>query len=442
MTACIWGSGIRRGGLALAFAVLAALGPAATSGSQIIPVPAPLGPDGRAVGAPARPAIPDGLGVNIHFTDAKPGEMEMLAAAGFRTVRMDFTWSRVERERGKYDFSAFDRLVASLEKHGIRPMLILDYSSPHYDNNLSPKSVEGRAAFAKWTAAAAKHFRARGVWWEMYNEPNIGFWKPAPNTPDYIALALETGKAIRAAAPGEAYIGPATSTIPMPFLEECFRAGLLKMWTMVTVHPYRGGPPETAASDYAALRALIGKYAPAGRRVEIGSGEWGYTAAVVSPETQGKYLARMYLANLASGVPLTIWYDWRDDGTNPKEVEHNFGTVRHDYLGGKTPPYESKPAYMAARTVSQVLKGYRVEGRLRTGNDADWVLVLRKGRDTAYAAWTTESTTRTVAIPSRTGGYAATGHTGESFGMVKAHHGTVSLPLTDAPRYLVPAKRR
>ena len=42
---------------------------------------------------PALPAaaVPEGLGVNIHFTDPRPGEMEMLAAAGFRWVRMDFS---------------------------------------------------------------------------------------------------------------------------------------------------------------------------------------------------------------------------------------------------------------------------------------------------------------------------------------------------------------
>ncbi|MGI8838148.1 MAG: hypothetical protein ACR2H4_16145 [Pyrinomonadaceae bacterium] len=36
------------------------------------------------------PAIPEALVVNIHFTDPKPSELAMLAAAGFRWVRMDF----------------------------------------------------------------------------------------------------------------------------------------------------------------------------------------------------------------------------------------------------------------------------------------------------------------------------------------------------------------
>ena len=37
------------------------------------------------------------IGVNIHFTDPAPGEMEQIAAAGFKWVRMDFEWGGIER---------------------------------------------------------------------------------------------------------------------------------------------------------------------------------------------------------------------------------------------------------------------------------------------------------------------------------------------------------
>ena len=96
--------------------------------------------------------------------------------------------------------------------------------------------------------------------------------------------------------------------------------------------------------------------------VEIYSGEWGYTATAVSPEVQGTYIARMYLSNLVAGVPLTIWYDWHDDGTDPKEGEHHFGTTLHEYREDKDLVYDPKPAYLAARTVSSALKGFKVEG--------------------------------------------------------------------------------
>src|SRR6188474_3526443 len=82
--------------------------------------------------------IPDNVGVNIHFTDPQPGEMKMLAEAGFKFVRMDLDWARTEPRRGVYDFAPYERLLDELDRHGIRALLILDYANPLYDDNRSP----------------------------------------------------------------------------------------------------------------------------------------------------------------------------------------------------------------------------------------------------------------------------------------------------------------
>jgi polysaccharide biosynthesis protein PslG len=99
--------------------------------------------------ASASPILPDGLGVNIHFTDAKPGEMKMLAEAGFRWVRMDLAWNDTERQQGRYDFSRYDHMMEGLTPYGIRALFILDYTNPLYDGGLSPYTDEGRKAFAQ-----------------------------------------------------------------------------------------------------------------------------------------------------------------------------------------------------------------------------------------------------------------------------------------------------
>lgn len=136
------------------------------------------------------PVVPDGLGVNIHFIDPQPGEMEMLAQAGFRWIRMDFIWGLTEPQKGIYDFAAYDRLMATLETNHIRAVFILNSSNPHYNDGLSPVSAETtdemRKAFARWAVAAVHHFRNRGVLWEMYNEP------PADPKPAYLAAQTLT----------------------------------------------------------------------------------------------------------------------------------------------------------------------------------------------------------------------------------------------------------
>lgn len=364
------------------------------------------------------PAVPTSLGVNIHFTDAKPGEMKMIAEGGFQWVRMDLGWAHTERELGKYDFSAFDRLMKSLDEHKIRALFILDYGnrlynpgggSGHPDTDAA-HTPEFRRGYANWAAAAAKHFAGRGIIWEIWNEPNIsGFWKPQPNVEHYSMLALEACKAIRAVAPNECIIGPATSTIDMAFLEGCFKAGLLNWWDAVSVHPYRQNAPETASEEYRKLRALIDKYKPAGKTIPIISGEWGYSSAWNGYDeiSQGKMLPRQWLTNLMNDVPLSIWYDWHNDGEDAKEAEHNFGTVANKYFEGRAPIYDPKPAYLAAKTFTGRLAGMRLNKRLWTGNENDYVVLFEsvdangqaKIQDPQIVAWTTKKS-GSVSIPS------------------------------------------
>lgn len=77
-------------------------------------------------GTPNLQNVEGGWGVNIHFTDPKPGEIKLIAAAGFRWVRMDFKWDVTERERDRYDFAAYDILVKELDQFKIRALFILD----------------------------------------------------------------------------------------------------------------------------------------------------------------------------------------------------------------------------------------------------------------------------------------------------------------------------
>lgn len=384
-------------------------------------------------------AVPEGLGVNIHFTDPRPGEMEMLAAAGFRWVRMDFTWSGTERERGRYDFSAYERLLTALRAQNVRAILILDYSNKLYEPERSIVTEEGRQAYARWAAAAVTRFQGQGILWEIWNEPNIaGFWKPAPQVERYTAMALAACKAMRAAAPGEAIIGPATSTIDLKFLEACFQAGLLEWWDAVSVHPYRQGGPETVEPELAKLRRLIARYAPAGKTIPVLSAEWGYSAAwkTYTEEKQGIMLPRELLINLSNEVPLSIWYDWHDDGRDPGEPEHHFGTVAFEYRQGRNPVYDPKPAYQAMKTLAETLAGFSFVKRLATGGLEDYVLLFAKGSELRLAVWTASAQPQTIAIPSSPCRFEVLSHTGTALPALTCEAGPLMVTARDRVHYL------
>jgi polysaccharide biosynthesis protein PslG len=410
----------------------------------------------------AGPFAPNTLGVNIHFTTPLAGEMEMLAQAGFRWVRMDFDWASTEPEPGTYDFSAYDRLLANLDAYGIHALLILDYANPLYDQGYSPYDEEGRVAFANWAAAAAVHFGGRGIVWEMYNEPDLTWTQPkgaeGSSAENYAKLALAVGKSLRGAAPKETYVGPALSYLfDLPFLETSLKAGLLEYWSGVTVHPYRQCPPETIANGacdngsaprttYAQVKAVVAKYLPRGKTVPILSGEWGYSTywGCCDEETTAKFLPREWLTNLGNQIPLSIWYDWRDDACPPAPnacdpEELHFGVVLRPYHAGRQPVFDAKPAYYSAKTINTALRDYRFERRVDVGNAEDYVLMFTKpDGEFVLASWTTGSTHDAV-IPAKAGQeFNDESYLGEELSLITAGQSGLMIRLTDGPQYLTP----
>ena len=48
-----------------------------------------------------RPVVPEGVGVNIHFNRGHEADLDLIAAAGFKVVRMDLGWAGIERTPGQ-----------------------------------------------------------------------------------------------------------------------------------------------------------------------------------------------------------------------------------------------------------------------------------------------------------------------------------------------------
>lgn len=293
----------------------------------------------------------DSWGVNIHFIEPDIALLDLIQQAGFRWIRMDFVWSYVEKEKGKYNFEGYDRLVKELKRRNIKPLFILDYGNPLYDKGLPPHTEEGRKAFAQFAYEAVKHYGKDAPYWEIWNEPNIPqFWKPQPDPKTYAELAKLTAQRIKEANKKAVVVSGGTSGIDLKFLEAVFQEGLLSFVDVVAVHPYRQTPPETVNRELDQLRELIQRYVPGNKNIPIWSGEWGYSTSWrnITPEVQAKYLVRMFLNNYASGLPVSIWYDIKCDGPDPNEPEHNFGIVNHSDLS-------PRPAYNALRALHRLV---------------------------------------------------------------------------------------
>ena len=281
------------------------------------------------------------------------------------------------------------------------------------DNNAVSCLPPSRSASntALLSTAAVVRFKGHDIVFECLNEPNgMGHDTHATIT----KLCLSAGKAFNEA--GELFVGPALAGLGKAsetYLNSTMQEGILDAFGAVSVHPYRGTPPETAIDDYATLRAMIRKYGNSAQKtMPLISGEWGYTSATSvclypnrqSEAGQAAYLARMWLVNTLTGAgpsgPLTtsINYDWSDGGTDPASCEGNFGSVKAIVKGQ---PIVAKLAYTAALTLQTTLGNFETcTGRITPSSvspasfPAHHVFVARFENGTANTARVNQSANR------------------------------------------------
>ena len=279
-----------------------------------VPVALAVSAPATAAETPRRPAaLESDVGVTVEFAGHAHEQVEEMAAAGIGWIRADLAWSHAEREPGKYDFSAWDRLVGAAESKAIRVLLILDYGNALYDGMAPPCSDPARAAFAAFSGAAARHFHGRAAW-EIWNEPNVPrYWVGAPDASCYVALARDAAAAIRREDPSAWILGPALGgeTFDRDYLEATFRLGLLGIVDAVSIHPYSAPHPEAAVPIYADVRRMM-KLHGAPRRMPLVVSEWGYPSREPETAAQADYIVRALTVNRSNGIPLTIWYCWQE----------------------------------------------------------------------------------------------------------------------------------
>lgn len=327
-----------------------------------------------------------GLGVNIHFIApgrAEELDLDMIAYAGFSLVRMDLFWHEVERSAGSYDFSGYSALTSELKKRGLRPLYILDYGNPLYENGLPPRTDSGVAAFATYAKRCAEAFGDYAIY-EIWNEPNIPvFWKPMPNASDYARLARAAIQGIREVCERCTVLAPATSGVDTDFIARVSMLGVFEHVDAVSVHPYRNAPPETALNDLENLRKLVN-----GKAIAVS--EWGYPTGGgygnrVDVVKQAQYVVRVYLVSLLERAPITIIYDWKDDGLSLEDSEHNFGLVAHHVVRGLE-WFLVKPAYFAIYNFNRLLCGFSPVGML--SSSGAFSLVFERGGERRIVLWT------------------------------------------------------
>jgi hypothetical protein len=99
------------------------------------------------------------------------------------------------------------------------------------------------------------------------------------------------------------------------------------------------------------------------------------------------------------GIPLTILYDWMNDGTDQTNLEHNFGLVQSYNTSNPDSRLVPLPAFYAIRTLTTVLDGLSYAGRFDTGDPSDYAVKFSNHSRTVWACWNAAAKAHQVTLP-------------------------------------------
>ncbi|HET9168874.1 MAG TPA: cellulase family glycosylhydrolase [Actinospica sp.] len=203
------------------------------------------------------------LAFGLDYSDTLPWESDgQLAASlqdavdvGAKWIRVDLAWEDYQSTSAAFapDFSRFDRVVAAANARGLHILATIDFppvwarESGCSPNPACPPAQPSQ--YAGFAAEAAAHYAPMGLHdWEIWNEPNIKSWAPAPDPAAYARLLSKATRAIHGVdSSAFVVLGGLAASRPHPgdpyvaapdFVREVAAAGGLGGVDAVGYHPY------------------------------------------------------------------------------------------------------------------------------------------------------------------------------------------------------------
>ncbi len=329
----------------------------------------------------------------LHKGDPSGRAYAMMRDAGITSVRTDAHWAYVERQPNQLKIEpSWQRYLKETARHGLSTQFILGYGNQHHGGGEKPRSEPVRAAYNRYVDFVTENLKGQVAYYEIWNEWDVEDPRDPAFTQDYARLIADAAGIIRQRDPAATVLAGAVTSqgIESGFALRLLENGLMQSVNGLSLHPYvhcrgwRRNTPEAWIDWMAEVDKELTR--AAGRPVPLYLTEMAWPshqgACGIDETLQAAYLARaFFLARTLPNIKGMWWYDFRNDGTDKTEREHNFGLVRQDF----TP----KPAYPVLAAISEIVSQYAYLGRLE--NIANDVVMLRfaRGEDELLVAWST-----------------------------------------------------
>jgi hypothetical protein len=331
------------------------------------------------------------FGIGTHQT-SDPDFFCMLKEAGGMANRDDFTWAACETEKGVITVKeSYIHYLDRCRGLGLTTICILDYGNKFYEGGGYPRDPESIEAFTRYAETVVKTFNGKVKFYQVWNEWDGGCGMKDHGRGDaesYVRLIASVYPRIKAIDPSIVVIANSVCTGDS-FLKKTIDLGVLKYCDAIALHTYiykKQG--NTLEDEWRPRMENVDKMlreANDGREFPLYITEVGWPTHVGSHGATEEYsadsMARVYLHAISLPFIKGVWwYDFRDDGWDPKYNEYNFGMLRNDF----TP----KLSYFVYRDLTQFLKGASFVERIDAKDPKVWVMKYKKqDGKTVLALW-------------------------------------------------------
>ncbi len=287
---------------------------------------------------------------------AQRREAETAMLAGAKVLRTDALWGKIQPNREEWDYSSLDRVVELFGAQGIELELIYSFT-PKWAvaadwKPLSPDPARATRAprpdyeyWREFVRRTAGRYQGKIRFFEVWNEPDL-FSFANFSAEEYLVMLRIAAKETRAVNSGAVVLTGGYTCMP-PFSALNDQKHQEKILSQAKdsydVHAFHGHGP-------------FPHYFPQIERMKVMRENLQVTAPWWANETAdnsvftGEYgqavtLWKKLFYSWANGSIGYNWYDLRNDGYDPRNVEHNFGMVTHDF--------QPKAVYPAYNTITR-----------------------------------------------------------------------------------------
>lgn len=268
--------------------------------------------------------------------------IQRLKTLGVTVSRNGVNWNLVEHTKGVYDWSKLDYIVDKLNANGIAPLLTIAGSPSWASGAAETPGVfwdmmvptdpilfnQWVREYKKFVHDLAVRYQGKVVYWELWNEPNIGFWLPQPNVDQYATWAQAINIEIKSVNPAAqvAFGGGVTvldgwsgmhagDITGADFIRALYEKGLRP--DIISLHPYaltQASPDQYQARDGVStfldiktIKDILDSYGQHNTKVWLT--EFGWDANAIGSDTQAQYLSRSF-AIIKNDLPYVTMADW------------------------------------------------------------------------------------------------------------------------------------